>query len=116
MGKDPLQVASLAAMAANDKKAYNPVILDVQGLTQVADYFVIVSGTSSVHLNAIAEAIVEELEESGARLLHREGLAEAGWILLDYGHTVVHVFRQEEREFYDLERLWRGAKAVGLDT
>ncbi|HHV62377.1 MAG TPA: ribosome silencing factor [Firmicutes bacterium] len=115
MGKDPLHVASLAVKAANDKKAYDPIILDVQELTPVADYFVIVSGTSSVHLNAIAEAIIEDLDESGARLLHKEGSAEAGWILLDYGHTIVHVFRREEREFYDLERLWRGAKVVGLD-
>ena len=81
-------------------------------MTPVADYFVIVSGTSLTHLQALVEALIEGLEERGARLLHREGSPEGGWILLDYADVVIHVFRQEEREYYDLERLWRRAKVT----
>ena len=109
---DPGQLARAAVDIASDKKASDIILLDIRDVTTIADYFVICSGNNSRQLRAIADAIDEQLGEQGANLLHREGVAESGWILLDFGDVIVHIFGPKEREYYRLERLWSEAKTV----
>ncbi|MBT9155949.1 MAG: Ribosomal silencing factor RsfS [Firmicutes bacterium] len=99
---------------ADDKKALRPVILDLSLLSHVTDYFLIVTATSRTHSLTIADHIEKELVLSGKTFIGREGDPEGIWMLLDLGDVVVHVFREEAREFYALERLWGGAKVVVL--
>jgi len=107
--------ARRAARAALDKRAGDLVVLDVQRVSSVADYFLVCSGKSTTHLRTITDAIRSELKEDGVRLLHVEGVAESGWILLDYGDVLMHVFLEETRAYYALERLWGDAPVVPLD-
>jgi len=109
---DSGQLARAAADIASDKKASDVILLDIRDVTTIADYFVICSGNNPRQIRAIADAIDEQLGEQGADLLHREGVAESGWILLDFGDVVIHIFGPREREYYRLERLWSGAKTV----
>ncbi len=104
-----------AARAALDKKALDLLALDVQGLSSVTDYFLVCSGKSTTHLTSIAEAIRLDLKEAGTRPLHAEGAAESGWILLDYGDVLVHVFLEETRLYYALERLWGDAPTLSVE-
>ena len=104
-----------AARAALERKALDLVVLDMQGLSSVTDYFLICSGRSTTHLETICDAIREELKAEGVRPLHAEGVAESGWILLDYGDVLMHVFLEDTRAYYALERLWGDAPAVELD-
>lgn len=106
------EVALLAATAAQDKKAQNVLILDIHGLSVIADYFVICHGNSETQVQAIAAAVRDKLEENGIFVRGMEGYDEARWVLLDAGDVVVHVFHREEREFYNLERLWGDAPIV----
>jgi ribosome-associated protein len=108
----PLDIARMAVEAAEDKKAADIVLLDVTGLTTVADYFVICSGGSERQLAAIVDAIVERVHEVGVRPYSREGAALSHWLLLDLGSVIVHVLAPPERDFYQLERLWAQAKTV----
>lgn len=94
------------AKAAQDKKALDAVILDMRKIPSVSDYFVIVSGASTTQTRAISDNIVEKLKIKGEKLRHIEGEREALWILLDYGDVIAHVFIDEMRKFYELERLW----------
>jgi ribosome-associated protein len=91
--------------AAEDKKAEDVVVLDLTGRTIVADAFVVVTGRSVIQTRSIADAIVDAAEAAGVRA-RLEGHADGGWILIDLGHVVVHVFTPEQRQFYNLERLW----------
>jgi ribosome-associated protein len=91
--------------AAEDKKAEDITVLDLTGRTIVADAFVVVTGRSTIQTRSIADAIVEKAQEAGLRT-RLEGFADGGWILIDLGHVVVHVFTPEQRQFYNLERLW----------
>lgn len=109
---DTAQIARAAVDIASDKKASDVLLLDIREVTTIADYFVICSGNNARQIQAIAEAIDEELEKQGARLLHREGTADNGWLLLDFGDIIVHIFGAKEREYYRLERLWSEAKTV----
>ncbi|MGD8237654.1 MAG: ribosome silencing factor [Armatimonadota bacterium] len=104
--------ALLIASAAAARQAERPVILDLRELTPICDYFVICSGRSAVHTRAITDAIEEAAGQAHMGRHHREGARDAKWIVLDYGDVVVHVFGQETREYYDLERLWRDARTV----
>lgn len=97
-----------------DKLAVDVLVLDVAALTSVASYLVIGSGESIRQVKALAEAVDETLSAEGARLLHREGFEHGHWVLLDYGDIVVHVFHQDAREFYRIERLWPDANLVTL--
>jgi ribosome-associated protein len=103
-------VATVAAGRA--RKAVDVKVLDVREVASFSEYFVLMSGTSSRQVQAIADAVVERLKLDGRRALHREGYAQGEWVLLDYGDFVVHVFSPQKREFYDLERLWRDAEEV----
>ena len=91
------------------------VVLDLSGLTVIADYFVVCSGESTTQVKAIAEFIEQEFAKKGVRLLGMEGLDYSHWVLLDYGDVIVHVFEKETREYYGLEKLWMDAKALEID-
>ena len=105
----------LAALhAAGEKKAIEPVVLDLREIASFTDYFVIVSGQNERQVQAISDEIYEQLKKTGETAARVEGHKTAEWILLDYGDFVVHVFEQKARIFYDLERLWREAKRVEL--
>jgi ribosome-associated protein len=109
---DPAQWAKIAVDAASDKKASDVLLLDIRDVTTIADYFVICSGSNARQIQAISEAIDEELKKQGVRLFAREGAAETGWMLLDFGDIIIHIFGPEERDYYRLERLWSEAKTV----
>ena len=109
---DPAQLARAAVDAAYDKKASDIILLDIRSVTTIADYFVICNGNNSRQIRAIADAIDEQLSKQGAQLLHKEGDADTGWVLLDFGDIIVHIFGPKEREYYRLERLWNEAKTV----
>lgn len=100
-----------AAGIAESRQAEDVVVLDLRGQTLVTDYFVICTGTSRVQIRALTEAIADGLADALPRGV-REGDADAGWVLLDYGDVVVHVFSPDARQFYRLERLWGEAQVV----
>jgi ribosome-associated protein len=102
----------IIAKAADDRKAQDIVILDMRGVTLIADYFIICHGNSTTQTRAIADSVEEKMREQGIRVLRREGVSEGTWILLDYGHYVVHIFTEQDRSFYGLERLWGDAKRI----
>jgi ribosome-associated protein len=108
-------VALAAARAAADKQGDRIVVLDVRELIVITDYFVIASAGSERHARTIVEEVERSLRGLGVKPLRREGESEGIWVLLDYVDVVVHVFREEERDFYDLERLWRDAPTVEWD-
>jgi ribosome-associated protein len=103
-----------AARAALDKKAKDVLILDLKGLTTITDYFVICSGESTTQVKAIAELIEEKFDEAGIKPLGIEGLKYSHWVLMDYGDVIIHIFEEETRAFYELEKLWIDAKRVQL--
>ena len=103
-----------AVEAAQDKQAGHITVLNLSGAGAFAEYFLVCSGHSQPQIKAIAEAIDERLAHAGRHLAHREGKTSAEWVLLDYGDFVVHIFSERAREYYDLERLWRGAKQVEI--
>jgi ribosome-associated protein len=109
---DSRELARRAARAAATKQAENVVILDVRNLITITDYFVIASGMSDRQVKTVAEEVVHALKEKGTRPVRREGEAGARWVLLDFVDFVVHVFEQQEREFYRLENLWIDAPVV----
>ncbi len=94
------------AKAASDKKALDVLMLDMRKIPSVSDYFLIASGTSTTQVKAISDNIIEKLKIQGERVWHTEGEREALWILLDYGDVVAHIFQEDTRRFYELERLW----------
>jgi ribosome-associated protein len=107
--------ARLAAKAALDKNAENLVVLDLQGLSTVADFFIVCSARSTTQADTIIEAVRAALKGAGTRPRHQEGSAESGWILLDYVDVVVHVFIGDTRHFYALERLWGDAPLLSVE-
>jgi len=109
------EIAAKAARAADDKRGMRIVVLDLRQISVVADYFVIADASTEVQVRAISDGIQKALEEQGVKAARREGWEDARWVLLDYGDTVVHVFRTEERDYYDLERLWGDAPRLVLD-
>jgi ribosome-associated protein len=108
----------LAAEAASAAKPQYLAILDLRGLSSFTDHFLIASADSARQVRAIADRVEERLTQAGVRMLHREGAREAHWILLDYQDVVVHIFDEQTRQFYDLERLWGDAprRTVGGET
>ena len=98
--------------AADEKKARDIVTMDMRGLMSTNDYVVICSANPATQVRASVDNIEEKLEEAGVSFLHKEGYREGEWVLLDYGDTVAHIFRQEAREYYALERLWGDAKLM----
>jgi ribosome-associated protein len=109
---EPAQIARLAVDVASDKKATDIVLLDLQGVSSITDYFVICTGNNPRQIRAIASAIDEKMSEVGLSAFHREGAPDSGWLLLDYSDVIVHIFSPKEREYYRLERLWSNAQTV----
>ena len=105
----------LAAGAALEKRALDLTVLDLQGLSGIADFFLICSARSTTQADTIAEAVRVDLRAHGVRPRHTEGSAESGWLLLDYGDVVVHVFLEATRVFYALERLWGDAPLLSVE-
>lgn len=103
------ELAQRIAAAANDKKAKDILLLNMEGLSPVTDFYVICSAGNSTLVKAIADNIEDKLAETGVHPTHKEGYGDARWVLLDYGDVVAHVFLEEERDFYNLEQLWADA-------
>jgi len=111
---ETLDKALLASEIIMERKAVDPVLFEVTGLTSIADYFLIASGNSSRQVQAIGRHLQRSMREKGHRIYGIEGEQEGQWILMDYGDLVVHIFYQPVREFYDLEGLWSEAPRIGL--
>ena len=114
-GAGSREVAAAAARAAADKQAEDVVVLDVHELIVITDFFVVCTGTSDRHVKTLVEEVEKALRGLGTKPVRREGEQEARWVLLDYVDVVVHVFAPAERDFYDLERLWRDAPRLAWD-
>jgi len=112
--KSPDELMNLVVQAAEDKKANNLVVLNLKGISLMTDYFVICHGNSDTQMQSIAKAIREKAEENGYAVRGTEGMDTARWVLIDLVDVVVHIFHREEREYYNLERLWSDAKVVEL--
>ena len=90
-----------------EKKAHDIIAINIENISVIAEYFVICNGTSTPHIKSLADEIEKRFEtEDNLRVRHREGYNSARWILLDYGDVIVHIFHKDDREFYDIERLW----------
>ena len=111
----PLQPLDLARRTVDilaDRKAVDVVLLDIRPVASFADYFVICSGTSERQMQALTDAVVEALEPEGAKPVQIEGTPDSGWILMDYGDVIVHIFYPPTRDYYRLERIWAEAPTV----
>lgn len=114
-GGEPSLELRCAVDAALERNARSPVILDLRGLSDVTDFFLIATGDSDTHTRAISENIVDRMRENGIRPVGVEGMAGARWVLMDFVGLIVHVFLGEVRDFYQLERLWGDAPSHDLE-
>mgnify|MGYP002583516852 FL=1 len=110
-----LETAKMAVKVLDSKKALNIKVIKIQDISAIADYFVIATGTSSTHVKALADEVEAQLDEAGISVSHIEGYRSNSWILLDYVDVVVHVFSDEAREYYDLERLWQDGEIIDIE-
>jgi len=108
-------ILQIAAAAADAKGGSDPVALDVSGPLPLTDAFLLVSGRVERNVIAIASEVEDRLNEAGVRTLRREGKAEGRWVLLDFGDLVVHVFHEEDRMYYALERLWKDCPVIPVE-
>ena len=104
------KLADAVVQALEDRKARDIEVISTEKLEAVTDYFIVCSGTSSAHLRGLADLVEERMDEKGIKCAHLEGYDTANWILMDYIDVVVHIFREEDREFYNIERLWKDGK------
>jgi ribosome-associated protein len=111
-----IELTQIAASAADSKQASDLVALDVSGPLPLADVFFLASGRNERNVVAIGEEIIDRLAEQGVKILRREGLSEGRWALLDFGDLVVHVFHEEDRMYYSLERLWKDCPVVPIEV
>ncbi len=109
------EMARLAYQALSEKKAEDIKIINIEGVSVLADYFIIASGTNINQVQAMADNVEEVLYRHGYEKKHTEGYRSANWILIDYGDIVVHIFDTENRVFYDLERIWRDGKDISIE-
>ncbi|HJB01388.1 MAG TPA: ribosome silencing factor [Candidatus Mediterraneibacter merdavium] len=109
------EMARIAYNALNDKKGEDIRIIDITGVSVLADYFIIANGNSDSQVNALVDNVEEELHKAGYTLRQREGRSSGNWVLLDFGDIIVHVFDKENRLFYDLERIWQDGKSVSAE-
>lgn len=108
----PKKIAATAVEALEDKKGQSIQILEISEISTLADYFVICTGTSNTHVKTLCDAVDQKIGELGEPMLHREGHRSGTWVLMDFGCVVVHVFTDETRKFYDLERLWNDSRPL----
>lgn len=112
--KGNLGMVDIITSAAAEKKANDIKILNVSDLSPITDYFVICSANSTTQVKAIADEMEYKMKEAGYDISHREGYSTASWILLDFQSVIAHVFKSEDREFYDIERLWADAEVISV--
>jgi ribosome-associated protein len=110
-----LELVRIAAAAADSKSGEDLVALDVSGPLPLTDVFLLATGRNERNVQSIAGEVEDKLNEAGVKTLRREGRAEGRWVLLDFGDLVVHVFHEEDRMYYALERLWKDCPAIPLD-
>ena len=108
------ELAEIAVKALDSKKGKEIRLIRIDKITTLAEYFVICTGTSNTQINALGDEVEKELDQLGEQPIHREGYRGGTWVLLDYGCVIVHVFQDEARKFYDLERLWSDAEVVDI--
>lgn len=113
--KSGRELAAICARVADETKAEDLVVLDVRGLASFTDYFVLMNGHSTRHVQGLAEAVEGELRSKRVSSKHSEGLREGLWVLLDFSDVVVHIFYKDKRAFYDLEGLWHDAPRIALE-
>jgi len=109
------EILKIAYKILDDKMGEDIKILDIRELSPLADYFIIVSGKNINHVKTLADELEDHLYNNGFQMINKEGYASGGWILLDFGLVVFHIFDKEMRNFYNLERLWRDAKLVSIE-
>ena len=108
------EMAKIAYYALDEKKGEDIRIIDIAGISVLADYFIIANGSSESQVQAMVDNVEEEMHKAGYSLKQREGYGSGNWVLLDFGAVIVHVFDKENRLFYDLERIWRDGKNIGI--
>ena len=114
---DSSVLAHRAAQLCSEYKAYDVVLLDLRGVTDMTDFFIVASGTSDTHVRSIGQHVLEDMKhKEGAPAHHVEGLEQGRWVLLDYVDFVVHIFHPTLRNFYQLERLWSDAESIAVDS
>ena len=109
------EMAKIAFEALEDKKGENVCAIDISSVSVLADYFVIANGNSDSQVNALVDNVEEELHKAGYSLVQREGNASGRWVLLDFGDIIVHVFDRENRQFYNLERIWKDGRHISIE-
>lgn len=109
------EIVKTALAALEDKKAISPKIIDISKVSVIADYFIIASGTNKNQVQALADNVQEELAKCNIHPAQTEGYNTANWILMDYTDVIIHVFNQEDRLFYDLERIWRDGEEINSE-
>lgn len=113
---ESLEKATVCAKLAGEKKAHDIVILELKGISALADYFIICTGTSSRQVQAIATNVEYEMKQMGELPLGVEGINEGRWVLLDYNDVIIHIMQEHERGFYELDRLWSECKRIEVDA
>lgn len=112
----PKEIASAATKALDDKMGVDITLLEITDVSSLADYFLICTGNSNTHVKALCDSVEKVMDELGEGALRREGHRSGTWVLLDFGCIVLHVFTEESRKFYDLERLWSDARQIDIDS
>lgn len=112
---DTIELVKTALKVLDDKMAEDVKVLDIRGISVMSDYFVIASAKNVSQVKAIADELEQKIYENGGKLVQSEGYQSARWVLLDFNDIIVHIFLKEEREFYQLERVWADAKQVDID-
>ena len=110
------EMAKIAYEALDEKKGEVIKIIDISGISVLADYFVIANGNSDSQVKALVDNVEEQLSKAGFDAKQREGVGLGSWVLLDFGNIIVHVFDKENRLFYDLERIWRDGKVIDVEN
>ncbi len=110
------EMANKAIESLKDKKAKDIKLLDIHELSTISDYFIIATGNSTTQVQAMSDELEEKMELAGYKMHHKEGFRNGRWILLDFGNIIIHLFHDEERKFYNLERLWVDAKSILVEN
>ncbi len=113
--KDTKELAKITYEALSDKKAEDIRVIDITGVSDIADYFIVASGNNQNQLQAMQDAVDEALHKEGINAKNIEGNRSSTWILMDYEDIIVHIFSQEDRLFYNLERIWQDGKTVDIE-
>lgn len=114
--KNAKEMVKTAVAALQDKKGEDIRVIDISGVTVIADYFIIASGSNPNQVQALVDNVEEQMYKAGYDDPRVEGYNTASWVLLDYNDVIVHVFSQDDRLFYDLERIWRDGKEINVDS